>query len=1317
MADSVFSEYRDRHKGEDILVCGCGESLRAFQFPEDLITIGVNDVGRVVDPDYLVVLNSEGQFPRERFQYIRDSRAGAVFTQFTNLPVPNGKRVILRLGQYGGSDLASPDTLPYTRNSPYVAICLAVYMGARRVGLIGVDFSDQSIYAPLARHPLTGQLPRIESEYARLVTACTARGIELVNLSPASRLTSLPKADSAGWLESHARSARARRAASGLRLVSYATTPVAGVPAILSRCINARTEHTARCVWARNSYGNGVDFAGDVQWNKTPQEAAGLLEQADLLIVHNGFVAPAHQKVLATKPIITMAHNYAWNVDTRWVDRGYPGVVIGQYQATLPEFKHWAVVPNPVPFWEPDFSPAPKPDRITIAYTPSGRHERYAPGHRLFWHAKGFDTTMRVLKRLAETKGIAIETTAHRQIAHHDALSLKQRAHLVIDECVTGSYHRNSLEGLAAGAIVVNGVGILPGVAEIFSQCAPDSESSPFVFASLDSLEEALLTLISRGAGDLADQGRSSRTWLERHWDFASQWTRFWQPVIEQALEMRAPSSRSTHRAHPQPPANAPEAPVNQTPPSGEPTVMNEPQKQKQVSVVLPHAGIERLPHLLATLITLRQRAGIKEIIVAEMGERPVAETLAERWADKHVFIEKGGPFERGRVLNAGSAVAEGDYLLWHDNDLLIQPNFVSQGLDELHARSLDFMLPFSSIRYLSEADSLAVQQGQKNPWDCKPVNTLYSGRRPANSGALGLVRREFLSRYGGFIEGFLGWGGEDNAWNHKVRLLGRSGITTRSDHHVCHLYHPSSGGSVEQPARLRNPHYARNQQLLAQIAAVRNRKEFTQRYGQPASAQGTVRLSRTPDLESATNALTLWAYWEGPCPDWIKACRSTIAKHGSRVRFLSAESFNALWDRDRDINLAGLSAAHKADFIRAFLLHRYGGLWLDCDCLLMNPLESMMERFAQFDFIAHRERTGRISNAFIGAPPGSRIAAEYYKRVCAILRSRARMQWHTIGAEPLEEAIAQHPEGWHEIPCALVQPICWSAPGEFFVERDPHGHELALDQGAQCYMLSNVAIGKHQAKHRGANLLNRRTFFSYLLRRSLSLDDDGWTSGLESIFVGHKERYRHHRFESVSGPGSSTQETRELRERLPHLFEDLKVRTLLDAPCGDFNWLRRINFSDLEYIGIDIDGELIAENRFRYEGPRRTFRRLDLMHDVLPKADAILCRDLLTHFSYDQILAALRNFAESGATYLITTTFSDSRVNRETARGEWRTLCLTQAPFDFPSPSRVINEKCTEEAGQYRDKSLAVWPFAALAPALAAWQSRSAPAPAVLCA
>ena len=47
---------------------------------------------------------------------------------------------------------------------------------------------------------------------------------------------------------------------------------------------------------------------------------------------------------------------------------------------------------------------------------------------------------------------------------------------------------------------------------------------------------------------------------------------------------------------------------------------------------------------------------------------------------------------------------------------------------------------------------------------------------------------------------------------------------------------------------------------------------------------------------------------------------------------------------------------------------------------------------------------------------------------------------------------------------------------------------------------------------------------------------------------------------ESVSGPGSSIMQTESIRSVLPGLLESLRVKVLLDAPCGDFHWMKMIN-------------------------------------------------------------------------------------------------------------------------------------------------------------
>jgi hypothetical protein len=184
--------FRGYHAGETFLVCGCGSSLAQIIAPERFVSIGVNDVGRLFHPDYLLVLNPRQQFSGDRFRYVESNRARAVFTQL-DLGISHPHVVPIRLGQRAGTDWSDPDVLPYTRNSPYPALCLAVHMGARRIGLIGVDFTDNHFFGATGKHPLLGDLGRIEGEYRELQAACQRRGVEVFNLSAESRLSAFPK--------------------------------------------------------------------------------------------------------------------------------------------------------------------------------------------------------------------------------------------------------------------------------------------------------------------------------------------------------------------------------------------------------------------------------------------------------------------------------------------------------------------------------------------------------------------------------------------------------------------------------------------------------------------------------------------------------------------------------------------------------------------------------------------------------------------------------------------------------------------------------------------------------------------------------------------------------------------------------------------------------------------------------------------------------------------------------------------------------------------------------------------------------------------
>jgi hypothetical protein len=181
----------------------------------------------------------------------------------------------------------------------------------------------------------------------------------------------------------------------------------------------------------------------------------------------------------------------------------------------------------------------------------------------------------------------------------------------------------------------------------------------------------------------------------------------------------------------------------------------------------------------------------------------------------------------------------------------------------------------------------------------------------------------------------------------------------------------------------------------------------------------------------------------------------------------------------------------------------------------------------------------------------------------------------------------------------------------------------------------------------------------------------------------------------SVSGLGSETGATTAVRESLPALLHRIEARSLLDAACGDASWIRSCSL-DVSYTGIDIVPSLIAANALAVERGELSghFLSADITKDNLPPADVILCRDCLVHLSFQNIASAIGRFRDSGARWIITTTFPEWETNLDCEDGDWRALNLQQPPFCWRAPRELINERCTEGGGGWSDKSLGLWEF-----------------------
>lgn len=161
---------------------------------------------------------------------------------------------------------------------------------------------------------------------------------------------------------------------------------------------------------------------------------------------------------------------------------------------------------------------------------------------------------------------------------------------------------------------------------------------------------------------------------------------------------------------------------------------------------------------------------------------------------------------------------------------------------------------------------------------------------------------------------------------------------------------------------------------------------------------------------------------------------------------------------------------------------------------------------------------------------------------------------------------------------------------------------------------------------------------------------------------------------ESRSGAGSTMAYTASIRAALKRLIAARRIEVFLDAPCGDFHWMRAVPLPETtRYIGGDIVPDLVADLTKKYGDARHRFQFLDITQGPLPDADIWMCRDCFFHLSYADIARALNSFAAANIPLLLLTTHiappDGSYKNRDINTGDARPIDLRAAPFGFPEP------------------------------------------------
>jgi SAM-dependent methyltransferase len=141
--------------------------------------------------------------------------------------------------------------------------------------------------------------------------------------------------------------------------------------------------------------------------------------------------------------------------------------------------------------------------------------------------------------------------------------------------------------------------------------------------------------------------------------------------------------------------------------------------------------------------------------------------------------------------------------------------------------------------------------------------------------------------------------------------------------------------------------------------------------------------------------------------------------------------------------------------------------------------------------------------------------------------------------------------------------------------------------------------------------------------------------------FLEHKEHFS--RIYSTnewggSGSGSFPENTQEYRSFLTEFINQNNVKTVYDFGCGDWQFSKLIDWSNIHYIGVDCVLDLINKHKQNYQKENIEFLHINTPKDFYNyKGDLLILKDVLQHWRNKEITTFLDAIIENFKYVLIT--------------------------------------------------------------------------------
>lgn len=159
------------------------------------------------------------------------------------------------------------------------------------------------------------------------------------------------------------------------------------------------------------------------------------------------------------------------------------------------------------------------------------------------------------------------------------------------------------------------------------------------------------------------------------------------------------------------------------------------------------------------------------------------------------------------------------------------------------------------------------------------------------------------------------------------------------------------------------------------------------------------------------------------------------------------------------------------------------------------------------------------------------------------------------------------------------------------------------------------------------------------------------------------------------SGEGSLLLNTREYISFLEKFIKEYGITSVVDAGCGDWEFSRYVDWTGINYSGYDIVTQVIEKNKILFSSPTINFARANITTVDFPKADLLLCKEVLQHLPNEDILKFLQQIEKFK--YCLITNEVDPKTlsskNSDILIGRVHRVDLSCPPFNIEG-KKVLN-------------------------------------------